>query len=211
MSPRARVPIASSGSSIPRIRPPTRMDRQPTPHPLPLPLPMLPSGASFTCPISATRSAPVRKQLRISPTHTVECWTAAKHHGECAHGADQVSIFEEQIRGRYLSLADELNTQEFSGFAVLALDCLLIETLEQFVRGVPDSTSHSEEYFISFLAGKYCGRRGSLLSQREERDYSTNIFGVAFCTKGRVRITHEWRADGMHHCLLLLTKARGWL
>ena len=48
-------------------------------------------------------------------------------------------------------LKDRLN-QDFAGFAVLALDCLLIETLQQFKEGADETPRRKgEQYFVNFL------------------------------------------------------------
>ena len=52
-----------------------------------------------------------------------------------------IDIFEDRVEGRFLKQIEILagkndgKIREFSGFAIIALDCLLIETLRQFYRG----------------------------------------------------------------------------
>ena len=62
-------------------------------------------------------------------------------------------IFEDRIRGRFLNVIDAIKCQRGSGFAVMALDCLLVETLEQFRQGVPSTRSRSGSggYIANFL------------------------------------------------------------
>ncbi len=63
-----------------------------------------------------------------------------------------VDIFEDRIRGRFLDIVDGIQGKLFAGFAVMALDCLLIETLQQFFEGVHETpSSQSGEYFKKFL------------------------------------------------------------
>lgn len=70
-----------------------------------------------------------------------------------------VSIFENRIRGRltdaieFLIADDEPRaaTERKRGFAVLALDCLLIETLQAFRRGLTDTRGKSKELCVQFL------------------------------------------------------------
>jgi len=70
-----------------------------------------------------------------------------------------VSIFEKRIRGRltdaieFLIADDEARaaTERNRGFAVLALDCLLIETLQAFRGGLTDTRGKSKELCVQFL------------------------------------------------------------
>jgi hypothetical protein len=63
-----------------------------------------------------------------------------------------VETFEDRLRGRFFSIVSRFLDEPFAGFAVLALDCLLIETLEQFRRGEKNTPNQKgEQYFIAFL------------------------------------------------------------
>lgn len=70
-----------------------------------------------------------------------------------------VSIFERRIKGRFtdaiefLIADDELRsaTERRWGFAILAVDCLLVETLQAFRRGLTDTRSKSKELCVQFL------------------------------------------------------------
>ena len=45
------------------------------------------------------------------------------------------------------------------GLAILALDCLLIETLEAFRQGLTDTTGKSRALFVSFLTSRSAFRK----------------------------------------------------
>jgi hypothetical protein len=61
-------------------------------------------------------------------------------------------MFEDRIETRYLEHIRTLLPRQTSGFAVLALDSALIETLEQFRRGKAKTPQRQgQEYFVSFL------------------------------------------------------------
>jgi len=70
-----------------------------------------------------------------------------------------VLIFERRIRGRFTEAIDFLISDDEPrpaverrwGFAVLALDCLLIETLQAFRRGLTDTRNKSKELCVQFL------------------------------------------------------------
>ncbi len=91
------------------------------------------------------------EDMRISPKYTVRDWNALTFSTE-EDWQKAIVIFEDRIRGRFLKFIDLIKDHEFSGFAVLTLDCLLIETLQQFREG-KDKTprNNSQNYFVRFL------------------------------------------------------------
>ena len=75
-----------------------------------------------------------------------------------------IEIFEDRINYRYLEAIYTLqendnnyydqNSQRRFGFSMMALDCLLIETLAQFYAGIPESPKgrgKNREFYSSFL------------------------------------------------------------
>ena len=68
-------------------------------------------------------------------------------------------IFERRIRGRFTDAVDFLIADDQSrspierrwGFTVLAVDCLLVETLEAFRQGLSDTRNRSKELCVRFL------------------------------------------------------------
>jgi hypothetical protein len=89
--------------------------------------------------------------MRISPKYSVDDWKALTFSTE-EDWQRAIDIFEDRIRGRFLKFINVIKDYKFSGFAVLALDCLLIETLQQFREGEPETPYKKEnEYFVSFL------------------------------------------------------------
>ena len=67
-----------------------------------------------------------------------------------------IDIFEDRLRGRYFNYIEVLLDFEFkakdyhAGFAITALDCLVVETLQQFYDG-RDASQGSEKSFEKFL------------------------------------------------------------
>lgn len=89
--------------------------------------------------------------MKISPTYSIADWKKLDFSAE-GDWPTAVAIFEDRIRGRFLDMVDKIEDRPFAGFAVLALDCLLIETLQQFYEGTSETPyKKGEEYFVNFL------------------------------------------------------------
>ena len=89
--------------------------------------------------------------MRISPRFTVDDWKARDFSTE-EEWQKAIDIFEDRIRSRFLRVIELIERYTYSGFAILALDCLLIETLQQFRKGVSKTPPRkSKEYFVQFL------------------------------------------------------------
>jgi hypothetical protein len=88
-------------------------------------------------------SMPVKiSDFRISPNFKSSKWNELDLRAkDSLDWKVAVDIFEDRIEGRFLKQIEILanksdrKIREFSGFAIMALDCLLIETLQQFHRG----------------------------------------------------------------------------
>jgi len=89
--------------------------------------------------------------MRISRNYKAEHWNALTFNAE-GDWQKGVDIFMDRLTTRYLLHIQRLLRHRTSGFAVLTLDCALIETLEQFRRGVPETPyGKGKEYFSAFL------------------------------------------------------------
>src|SRR5438445_9317391 len=74
----------------------------------------------------------------ISPKHRASRWRALQlDTDDEAEWFTAINIVEDRIKGRLVRWIDSIVTERFSGFAVVALDCLLIETLIGFMTGQP--------------------------------------------------------------------------
>ena len=98
-----------------------------------------------------------------------------------------VAIFQDRINGRFLQQINQLRENCLdNGFAIMALECLLIESLSQFVTGKDDNKNCSAVEYKRFLitqlrftpkdAGKFysCIRCG-ILHQAQTKDYSALV------------------------------------
>lgn len=96
--------------------------------------------------------------IRVAPSRKGGHWTNHDYQAldfSTEEGWQQaVDIFEDRIRGRFLLPIKTLQneTRSYPGFAIMALDCLLIETLQQFYEGVDETPyKKSKSYFHDFL------------------------------------------------------------
>lgn len=91
--------------------------------------------------------------MLISRNYKAENWEALGFESE-SDWQIAVKIFKDRIDTRYLEHVRRIIKHRTSGFAVLTLDCALIETLEQFRQGTEETPwGQGEEYFVSFLTG----------------------------------------------------------
>lgn len=89
--------------------------------------------------------------MRISPKYNINDWQQLTFSTE-DEWQKAVDILADRIYGRFLKPISRIEAYTYTGFAVLALDCLLIETLQQFREGKASTPRRmSEQYFINFL------------------------------------------------------------
>src|SRR5690349_17854719 len=90
--------------------------------------------------------------LRISPNYTADDWQALDRTNP--HDWDKAAkILNDRIHGRFLQYADECLKSSFSGFVVLAIDSLLLETLQQFREGIINGNRQSAALIKRALGG----------------------------------------------------------
>ena len=102
--------------------------------------------------------------IKISPKFTQKDWLdldLSKNSKE--NWGKAIDIFEDRIEGRYFKQIEALDNNSntsirlFSGFAIMSLTCLLIETLEQFWTGnvaTSRKNTKSKRSFFSFFSSK---------------------------------------------------------
>lgn len=71
-------------------------------------------------------------------------------------------IFQDRINGRFINPIEALKSHEddkvweFSGFSIICLDCLIIETLNQFYKGLDETTGkHWSAFWNIFKNSSY--------------------------------------------------------
>ena len=89
--------------------------------------------------------------MYISPRYSVSNWKML-NLSTPSDWQTAVRVLEDRLNARFFDAAEAIDQQDFAGFAVLALDCLLIETLQQFKEGVGETPRRKgEQYFVNFL------------------------------------------------------------
>ena len=123
--------------------------------------------------------------MRISRNFTVENWKALSFTAE-AEWRHAIDMLKDRLETRYLEHIRELVPRKTSGFVVLALDCTLIETIEQFKRGTRKTPQRQgETYFISFLTSD------------EFAPHFTRATAKIFYKQIRCGLLHQSEAEGV--------------
>ncbi len=93
--------------------------------------------------------------MHISPDYTDNDWKVAFQGGE--HWDRAIAIVKDRIEGWWLRWADELAPFRFSGFAVLALDCIVLESLWGFMNGKGTPKGSGLDVYRDILKGPRFG------------------------------------------------------
>ena len=92
------------------------------------------------------------EDISISPKYRKSHWQEAHANSDWNR---MVEIFENRIESRFLKpirlIANDRDIGEFSGFSILALDCLIIETLNQFYSGLDETEGAHDKAFWNFF------------------------------------------------------------
>lgn len=99
------------------------------------------------------RSIVTMNALWISPRYTSLDWQSldSSNPKDWTKAAD---VVRDRLDGRFLRFASNCLKAKYSGFVVLAIDCLLAETIQQFRDGVTNGRGRSEEMITRFLEGE---------------------------------------------------------
>lgn len=101
--------------------------------------------------------------MQIAPNFEAAKWKALKLDDAASPDWNvAISALDSRIRERYIAPADFLvaaekdtpATERRFGFAVLAIDCLLVETLGAFLEGLEGTTGRSKKIFCKFLTSR---------------------------------------------------------
>lgn len=128
--------------------------------------------------------------MRISLGFVADDWKqltfATEHEWQTA-----VAIFSERVSERFFQPIAHIDECDRAGFAVMALDCLLIEMLQQFREGVHRTPAgKSKLYFINFLTKSSFG------------DFFTEKMAEVFYRQIRCGILHQAEVRGSSRILV---------
>ena len=118
--------------------------------------------------------------FKISPKYRASKWLSLDlTQKDSVDWQTGIDIFDDRIKGRFLKQVQILESNSdsqikyFSGFAIMAIDCLLIETLQQFYKGAKRTGKEQDEkMFHDFF------QRTAELSIFFDTTAKTNIFYV---------------------------------
>ncbi|WP_411726686.1 hypothetical protein [Methyloglobulus sp.] len=124
--------------------------------------------------------------VSISPTYRKKHWQQAHENNDWD---TMVAIFQDRIEGRFLKpvrlIAKDDDIGEFSGFSILALDCLIIETLYQFYSGLDETEGEHKKAFWNFFK-----------SSEFFKDHFSRKKAFTFYSHYRCGIVHQAQTKG---------------
>jgi hypothetical protein len=104
------------------------------------------------------QTRPLDENFWISPYYSAEEWRLLNlNSADSPDWIKAVDIFRDRIYGRFLSPIEaiennpDINIKWFCGFVILAIDCLIIETLYQFYNGVDETDIDHQKAFWHFF------------------------------------------------------------
>ena len=121
-------------------------------------------------------------RIEIAPTFSCDDWDRLKTkldpNGEWVASPTQwqraIEVVERRIQTRFLAPADQLQSVPYAGFAIMALDCLLIETLQAFKSGKhAENFKESRKAYEAFLTSS--PRFQKYFSSARVQDFYTNV------------------------------------
>lgn len=153
--------------------------------------------------------------VRISPNSSVQDWQDL-NFGIKKGWERAIQIFDERIQGRFLKHVEKIAKDEFAGFTVLAIDCLLIETLMQFKNGVRETPfQKQQDYFLDCLRSRHFGfsNDDAVLFYKHFRNgilHQAEIKGTSKVKRGQAKLVTRTEdkqgliinRDLFHNCLL---------
>jgi len=133
--------------------------------------------------------------MQIAPGVDATVWHGLKLDDPASADWDKaVDILAARIRDRYIQPVDFLIAAEENkppserryGFTVLAIDCLLVETLAAFIEGLEDTDGESKRIFRSFLRTR----------KQFAADFSNDEIANKFYKQFRCGILHQAETGG---------------
>lgn len=138
--------------------------------------------------------------ISIAPGHRARDWRKLVLDPDTPGSADWVTavrMFRDRIERRFFAPADVLIASEQEqcaptfGFAILALDCLVIETLQGFREGVKKHNGKSQELFCGFLTN------WPVFTSAVPGNEDAQAFAKLVYTDCRCALLHSGSTDGL--------------
>jgi hypothetical protein len=133
--------------------------------------------------------------MQIAPGVDASIWQGLKlGEPDNPDWAKAIGILAARIHDRYIEPVDFLITSEENkppserrfGFTVLAIDCLLVETLGAFIEGLEDTDGISKKTFCTFLRTR----------KRFAGEFTTDDLARKFYEQFRCGILHQAESGG---------------
>lgn len=123
--------------------------------------------------------------MKISLEYTDADWRKLDLDNNENDWQKAICMLEARIRERYFAPIDVLlefdekqpaNKRGF-GFAILAIDCLLVETFQSFIEGIESSIGKSKKLFVSFLTSRprFAAHFDEKLAEKFYKEYRSGI------------------------------------
>lgn len=155
------------------------------------------------------------KGIKISPNYFQEDWRKLKlTKNNKEDWSKAIEIFKDRIEGRYFKQIEALDTNcdrtigLYSGFAIMSIACLLIETIEQFWKGNIQNSrvypaTNKKKNFFSFIFSKneinndsYCYYDFFQRSETLKVFFDTPEKASVFYIKIRCGLLHQGQTKG---------------
>lgn len=141
----------------------------------------------------------MHRPVKIAPGYSAKDWQALALDPHVPGTADwqrAIAIFEARMRRRFFEPADALiraeegKSEKTFGFAVLAVDCLVIETLQGFRAGIINHNGQSKRLFTDFLKG-WQAFQACLPDQADASTLADRVYADCRCA-----LLHSGATDG---------------
>jgi hypothetical protein len=93
--------------------------------------------------------------MKLSPRYTEKQWNDAFDGSEDWDTA--INIVADRIKGRWLDAAHKLLDEPHAGFAIIAIDCIVLESLWGFMNGKPVPPRRERQVYQDILTGPKFG------------------------------------------------------
>jgi hypothetical protein len=93
------------------------------------------------------------RPVKISPRFTEDAWRRINFSTEDGWRR-AIGVVEDRIEGRWLKWVDQIIQGSYSGFAVLVLDCVVLESIWGFQNGKAVPHRHEREVYREILSSR---------------------------------------------------------